>query len=302
MRCAWYLGRLGLFQPKEILRFRADSIQTWYSPYWEQSWAIPWEMKKCLFIWSTFGSNTGWPCIFKKFYLFLVVLGLCCCVGFLPSCSKQGDTLCCDILVSNCSGFSCCRTWALAHVGTLVAPWAGGIFPDQRWSPGFSCIGMWILPSWATRESRPCIFIVQSRMLLRMSKGIIEIVLGCQAQLRLSRTKVGCKIILVREPGQRGVYLIVPSGVTFIVFARASAHIWISILIWWFPLDTIKSLIFWRLNYEKDTLGFVKNNINTYICIIIYSLQSIFTHIMSPICTSSLNFKPLNSKPPISEM
>ena len=160
MRYAWYLGHLGLFQPKEILRFRADSTQTWYSPYWEQPWAISWEMKKCLFIWSTFGSNTGWPYIFKKFYLFLVVLGLCCYVGFFPSCSKQGATLCCDILVSNCSGFSCCRTWTLVHVGTLVAPWAGGIFPDQRWSPCFSCIGMWILPSWATRESWPCIFIV----------------------------------------------------------------------------------------------------------------------------------------------
>ena len=92
------------------------------------------------------------------------------------------------------------------------------------------------------------------------------------------------------------------SRIIFIVFARASAHSWISILIWWFPLATIKNLIFWRLNYEKDPLGFVKNNINTSICIIIYSLQSIITHIMSPIWTSSLNFKPLNSKPPVSEM
>ena len=27
--CAWYLGLLGLFRAKEILRFRGDSIQTW---------------------------------------------------------------------------------------------------------------------------------------------------------------------------------------------------------------------------------------------------------------------------------
>ena len=151
------------------------------SPCWEQPWAIPWKMKKCLLIWSTIGSNTGWPYIFKNFYLFLVVLDLRCNVGFIHSCSKQGAPLCCDALASNWSGFSCCRTWAVGHVGTLVAPWAGGIFPDQGLSPCFSCIGRWILHSWAIREFWPCIFIVQSRMLLRKSEGIIEIVLGWQA-------------------------------------------------------------------------------------------------------------------------
>lgn len=39
------------------------------------------------------------------------------------------------------------------------------------------------------------------------------------------------------------------------------------------------------------------SNTNSPICIMTYSLQSIFTHIMSPIWTSSLHFIPPNCKP-----
>lgn len=91
---------------------------------------------------------------------------------------------------------------------------------------------------------------------------------------------------------EAGLHQIVLSGIIFIVLARTSAHNWISFLFWWLLLATIKSLIPWRLYYEKDPLGLTRNNINTLIFVMIYSLQSIFMHIMSPVWTSSLSCTP----------
>ena len=46
-------------------------------------------------------------------YLFLMALGLCCCVQAFSSCSKQGLPSSCGAQASYCNGFSCCQAWAL---------------------------------------------------------------------------------------------------------------------------------------------------------------------------------------------
>ena len=45
-------------------------------------------------------------------YLFMAVLGLCCCVGFFSSCIEQWLLFSCAAQTSHCDGFSCCRGWA----------------------------------------------------------------------------------------------------------------------------------------------------------------------------------------------
>ena len=54
-------------------------------------------------------------CVFFKFmyfiYLFLAALGLCCCARATP---------CCGVQASHCSGFSCCRAWALGLRASVV--------------------------------------------------------------------------------------------------------------------------------------------------------------------------------------
>ena len=50
-------------------------------------------------------------------YLFLAVLGLCCCVGFSSSCSDQGPLSSCSARASHWRDFSCCRALALGRLG-----------------------------------------------------------------------------------------------------------------------------------------------------------------------------------------
>ena len=58
-------------------------------------------------------------------YVFLTMLGLCCCVGFLEL-QQAGATLYCGARTSPCSGFSCCDAWTLGHAGFVVV--APGLF------------------------------------------------------------------------------------------------------------------------------------------------------------------------------
>ena len=58
--------------------------------------------------------------LFILFYLFLAVLGLCCCTQAFSSCGEQGATLRCGARASHCSGFSCCRAWALGMGASVV--------------------------------------------------------------------------------------------------------------------------------------------------------------------------------------
>ena len=59
--------------------------------------------------------------IFKNnfIYLFMTVLGVCCCTGFFSSCGEWGLLSSCHEWASHCGGFSCCRTKALG-APTLV--------------------------------------------------------------------------------------------------------------------------------------------------------------------------------------
>ena len=75
-------------------------------------------------------------------YLFLAVLGLCCCTWVFCSWSKGGGLLSgCGVWALHCSGFSCC--WAQALVCTAFSscglqvscPTVCGIFPDQGPKP-----------------------------------------------------------------------------------------------------------------------------------------------------------------------
>ena len=61
-----------------------------------------------------------WHWLFSKncmFYLFLLALGLCCCPWAFSSCGDWGLLSSCGVRAAHCSGFSCCRAWALEHVG-----------------------------------------------------------------------------------------------------------------------------------------------------------------------------------------
>ena len=53
-------------------------------------------------------------------YLFMAVLGLCCCEDSLPSCGAQGLLSSCRVQASHCGGFSCCRSLTLGHAGSAV--------------------------------------------------------------------------------------------------------------------------------------------------------------------------------------
>ena len=53
---------------------------------------------------------------FNNFYLFLAVLGLRCCTGFLLVAVSRGYSRC-GTQAFYCGGFSCCRAQALGHTG-----------------------------------------------------------------------------------------------------------------------------------------------------------------------------------------
>ena len=76
-----------------------------------------------------------------KFYLFLVVLGLCCGAQTLRCCSRTFSSCCQLGLLSSCGGqasqcgdFSCCGAWALGLAGFGVA--AHGLSSCSCWATG----------------------------------------------------------------------------------------------------------------------------------------------------------------------
>ena len=74
--------------------------------------------------------------LWKNLYLFLVVLGLCCCLQALSSCSEQGLLFSCGAR-AQCGGFSCRGAQILGCLGSAVAACriscstASGLFPEQ---------------------------------------------------------------------------------------------------------------------------------------------------------------------------
>ena len=77
------------------------------------------------------------------YYVFILILGLCCCVQAFSSCSDVGATLYCGARASHFSGFSCCGTQALALGLSSCGPEAEllhgimsrGISPKQGSNP-----------------------------------------------------------------------------------------------------------------------------------------------------------------------
>ena len=77
-------------------------------------------------------------------YLFLAVLGLCCCVQAFSSCGQQGLLSSCYLQASRCGGFSCgaqalgstgfrsCSMWILVVTHGLSCSMACGVSLDQR--------------------------------------------------------------------------------------------------------------------------------------------------------------------------
>ena len=116
-------------------------------------------------------------------YLFLAVLGLCCCcVGFSPVVASKGYSIAVahGLLIAVAS---CCRSQALGHSDfSSRSRWAQKLwFPGSRaqatqlWRTGLvapqhvgsswtrdwthvSCIGRWILYHWTTREAPLVVF------------------------------------------------------------------------------------------------------------------------------------------------
>ena len=127
----------------------------------EQSFFLNWVGKKEGV--SSLGSNAT-DYIFSFLLidlLFLPVLGLHCFVVWaFSSCSEWGLLSYCGVWASYCSGFSCCRAWALGHVsfsscdaGAQLPLIASRIFLDQG-SNHVPYIGKWLLNNWTTRESQ----------------------------------------------------------------------------------------------------------------------------------------------------
>ena len=59
--------------------------------------------------------------IYFFIYLFLAVLGLCCCMRAFSSCGEWGLlSVAVHRLLSHCGGFSCCGAWALGMRASVV--------------------------------------------------------------------------------------------------------------------------------------------------------------------------------------
>ena len=64
--------------------------------------------------------------IYKFIYLFLIVLGLCCCSRAFSSCSEQGQLL----IAIHCGGFFCCGAQALGAQAQQSCP--VGLVPQHE--------------------------------------------------------------------------------------------------------------------------------------------------------------------------
>ena len=101
----------------------------------------------------------GMPCepgpvnfVFKIFYLFLAVLGLCCCARAFSTCS-DGASRGCGAWASRCGDFSCCGARAHELTGSVVVahrlscPETRGIFIPR---PGIKSMSSALLGGFLT--------------------------------------------------------------------------------------------------------------------------------------------------------
>ena len=119
-----------LLRPLRLLYFVMAAIVNEYSHWYI---LVPLDLKYCV-------------------YLFLAVLGLCCCVRAFSSWGEQGLLSRSIVQVSHCGGFSCCRAWApgmqalVAVVHRLSCSESCGILvPQPRTEPMFPALAGWFL-------------------------------------------------------------------------------------------------------------------------------------------------------------
>ena len=79
----------------------------------------------------------------KCIYLFLAVLGLCCCARAFSSCGKGGATLRCSARASHCGGFSCCRALALGMQASVVVARGLSSYGSRALEHRLSSFGAW---------------------------------------------------------------------------------------------------------------------------------------------------------------
>ena len=125
---------------------------------------------------------------YHSFFSFFGCAGSLLLRGLFSSCGKWGLLFSCSAQASHCSGFSCCRAWALrarASVGVAPGLWSTG---SVVWHTGLvaprcvgssrtrngirvSCIGRWILYHWATREAHQVCFEISIQLLENISES-----------------------------------------------------------------------------------------------------------------------------------
>ena len=113
--------------------------------------------------------------LFILFYFLVGVGSLLLRAGFLLL-QEVGATLCCGVCASHCSGFSCCRAWALGMQASVVV--ACGLSSCGSWalecrfsSCGAQALllrGMWDLPRPGIRPVSP---VLASGFLTTVSPG-----------------------------------------------------------------------------------------------------------------------------------
>ena len=105
------------------------------------------------FLKNTFGNYTFFyltTLFFFFLFLFLAVLCLHCCVQAFSSCGEGGySSLRCGARASHCSGYSCCRAWALGMQASVVAARGPqGVQASVVATCGLSTCSSWDLECW----------------------------------------------------------------------------------------------------------------------------------------------------------
>ena len=95
-------------------------------------------------------------------YLFMTMLGLCCCIWVFSSCDEQGliSSPCCE-QASHCSGFSCSGAWTLGTGFSACSPWAQQLHVNGLQSTGSVAVARGLSCPMAYRivpdqEQNPC--------------------------------------------------------------------------------------------------------------------------------------------------
>ena len=106
---------------------------------------------------------------FRSAHLFLTVLGLCCCSGFFSSCGEWRLPFIAVGFPLQC--FSCCGTWTLGHVGSVVVACGLRLYSIKSVVVvnGLSCCmacGVFLAPG-----SNPCLLHWQADSLLLSQQG-----------------------------------------------------------------------------------------------------------------------------------